>query len=61
VYISVVQNAATGHLLYSFWHLFLKDLGLVTAPIWSRSSVNQDDIEPVKKLCVSVEYKLFAG
>jgi leucyl-tRNA synthetase len=24
---------ATGHLLYSrFWHLFLKDLGLVSAP-----------------------------
>ncbi|NVO86427.1 leucine--tRNA ligase [Hymenobacter terrestris] len=33
---------ATGHLLYSrFWHLFLKDLGLVTAPEPFQKLINQ--------------------
>ncbi|NVO33288.1 leucine--tRNA ligase [Hymenobacter lapidiphilus] len=44
---------ATGHLLYSrFWHLFLKDLGLVTAPEPFQKLINQGMILGVSAFIV---------
>jgi leucyl-tRNA synthetase len=48
---------ATGHLLYSrFWHLFLKDLGLVSAPEPFQKLINQGMILGVSEKIKRVTY-----
>ncbi|WBA43239.1 leucine--tRNA ligase [Hymenobacter canadensis] len=53
---------ATGHLLYSrFWHLFLKDLGVVSAPEPFQKLINQGMILGVSEKIRRSGYKTTAG